>query len=646
MASPICGAPTGVRLPEEVRTRWSDSGPPRFFGAVPVRGGARFRVWAPAARDLTLVLHDGRAAGDYALPRDHEGVFDRIVDHAAAGDRYSYRVNGGDPRPDPASRYQPDGVHGPSQIVDPGSFAWTDGRWGGRPAADRIVYELHVGTFSPEGTFAGTTARLDALRDLGITVVELMPVADFPGSRNWGYDGACLYAPSRAYGTPDDLRRLVDRAHQLGIAVALDVVYNHLGPEGAYISQFDDRYFTHERSTPWGCAVNLDRDGAAMVRRFIVDNAVHWMREYHFDGLRIDAVHALLEDDTGAIVRDLAARVRAASPQTAFVHAEDERNLAAIVEDASSGGWGLDGLWADDFHHIVRRLLAGDDRGYYADFHGTTTELAQTLRHGWLFAGQYSERLGRGRGTDPSRAPMYRFVICLQNHDQIGNRAMGDRLHASIPPECWRAASTLLLTVPMTPLLFMGQEWGASTPFLYFTDLEPALGESVTAGRRREFAEFPEFSDAGALQTIPDPQARDTFEKSRLNWDERDEPAHRAVLELYRALIALRLDHPALAASADLSGSADAIDDDTVAMRRTDGTDVFWIVVRFKTPGTVRLDPLADAGDERRMSWDVMLTTEDPLFCVDPLPPDVDLGGDPPVIHFKRAGGVILRGRV
>jgi len=632
---------SGVRPPDAFGARWSDAALTPFFGALPVADGVRFRVWAPAARELTLVVPDGRAAGEYALSRDGEGVFDRIVNRATAGDRYSYRVNGGTLRPDPASRFQPDGVHGPSQVVDPSRFDWTDARWHGRPAADRIIYELHVGTFSPEGTFAGATARLEELRDLGITVIELMPVADFPGSRNWGYDGVSLFAPSRAYGAPDDLRRFVDRTHHLGLAVALDVVYNHLGPEGAYMYEFNDQYFTDERSTPWGRAVNLDGDGSAMVRRFIVDNALHWIREYHFDGLRLDAIHALREKDCGSLARELAREVRAASGRV-FVHAEDDRNLAAIVDDTSHGGSGLDAVWADDFHHVIRRLLAGDNHGYYADFAGTTREVALTLRQGWLFSGQKSERLGTGRGTDASRVPMYRFIICLQNHDQVGNRAMGDRLHASIPPASWRAASTLLLTAPMTPLLFMGQEWSAGTPFRYFTDLEPELGRSVTAGRRREFRDFPEFSDERAWSVIPDPQAADTFEASRLNWGERDQPAHRAVLELYRALIALRLEHTALAASDDLAGCAFALDDDTVALRRSDHRDVFWIVVRFQTAGTVRLDAAADF-DDRGTAWDVAFTTEEPLFSPDPLPPDIDLAAGGPVIHFKRAGGVILR---
>ena len=613
------------------------------FGARPVHGGVRFRVWAPSARHVTLVVHDGAAAGEYSVPKDDEDVFDLIVARAAAGDRYSYRMNGGDLRPDPASRFQPESVHGPSEIVDPSAFQWTDARWGGRPAADRILYELHIGTFSPEGTFAGATSRLEAVRDVGMTVIEIMPVADFAGARNWGYDGVCLYAPSRAYGRPDDLRRLVDRAHQLGMAVLFDVVYNHLGPEGAYLPSFNEEYFTDRHVTPWGRGVNLDGPGSPMVRRFIVDNACHWVREYHADGLRLDATHALVEEDQGAIVREIVKQARDTTTRPVFIHAEDHRNLAPMVEDSALGGWGVEGVWADDFHHVVRVLLAGDAHGYYADFLGTAHELARTIQQGWLFTGQPSRGSGQPRGSDGSRVPMYRFVVCLQNHDQVGNRALGDRLHERVPPEVWRAASALLLTVPMTPLLFMGQEWAASTPFQYFTDLEATLGEQVTEGRRREFAAFPEFSDEQARQSIPDPQARSTFEASRLRWDERAEPAHRAVLELYRALIALRLDHPsALGASTGVAGDAVALDDETIAVRRADGGDVFWVIVRFRSAGVVDLSPPTEVRGEDSAEWTVVLTTEDPLFALDPCPPQVDERGGP-LIRFERAGAVILR---
>ena len=612
------------------------------FGAVPVRGGVRFRVGAPSARTLTLVLQDGGAAGAYPLPRDGEGVFDRRVDGAAAGDHYSYRIDDGDHRPDPASRFQPHGVHGPSEIIDPSAFRWTDQRWAGRPPADRIIYELHVGTFSPEGTFDGAASRLETLRDLGVSVIEIMPVADFAGMRNWGYDGVCLYAPARVYGRPDDLRRLVDRAHALGIAVMFDVVYNHLGPEGAYLPAFNNEYFAGRHATPWGSGVNLDGPGAAMVRRFILDNARHWVTEYHADGLRLDATHALIEEDTGAIVREIVTRTRAAAPRT-IVHAEDDRNLAVMVAGPAHGGWGLDGVWADDLHHVVRRLLAGDSAGYYSDFNGTVHELARTIQQGWLFTGQPSQHLGEHRGTDPSGVPMNRFVVCLQNHDQVGNRAFGDRLHQTISPESWRAASALLLTLPMTPLIFMGQEWAASTPFRYFTDLEAALAEQVTEGRRREFARFPEFSDEQARRAIPDPQALSTFEASRLLWDERGDPEHRAVLELYRALIALRLDHPAaLGASEDTAGEALALDDDTIAMRRADGDEVFWVVARFRSAGLADLSSAVSERDDTGAEWTVVLTTEDPLFVGDARPLDID-ERQGPLIRFHRAGAVILR---
>jgi maltooligosyltrehalose trehalohydrolase len=619
------------------RDRWA----PRF-GAFPLeRGGVRFRVWAPAARELTIAIETGRSAGTHLMPRDEDGVCDLIVDGVQAGDRYRYRIDGGPPRPDPASRCQPEGVHGPSEVIDPHAFRWTQDRWRGRVATDLVIYELHVGTFSPEGTFDGARTRLRDLRDLGVTAIELMPVADFAGRRNWGYDGVCLFAPSRAYGRPDDLRRLVDEAHRLGLSVLLDVVYNHLGPEGAYLSEFNPDYFTDRHETPWGRAVNVDGPGARMVRRFIVENAVHWIQEYRVDGLRLDATHAIIDDSPVHVVAELAAAARAAAPHPILVHAEDHRNLASIVEDPARGGWGLDAIWADDFHHVVRRLLAGDWHGYYADFAGTTAELARTIEDGWLFTGQFSASMGEHRGTPAGDVPMFRSVVCLQNHDQIGNRAHGERLHHAIAPESWRAASTLLLTSPMTPLLFMGQEWAASAPFQYFTDLEPGLGQLVTEGRRREFAGFPEFSDPAARERVPDPQAPATFERSRLDWAERGAPGHAEVLALYTRLLALRLEHPALGASLEPRARAVAPDEDTILLHRGEG---FWIVARLRGEGMV---DLAHAAGEPpgRAGWDVVLTTEEPQFARDPQPPSVVWNPEGPAVTFRRAGAIILRQR-
>jgi maltooligosyltrehalose trehalohydrolase len=612
------------------------------FGAWPVRDGVRFRLWATGARTISLVLHDGAAAGVHLVGSDGEGVYDRIILGAAAGDRYSYLVDDGEQRPDPASRFQPEGLHGPSQIVDPSAFLWTDRAWRGRTPGDLVIYELHIGTFSPEGTFAGAAGRLERLRDLGVSAIELMPVAATPGARNWGYDGVSLYAPSAAYGHPDDLRRLVDRAHHFGLSVILDVVYNHLGPEGAFLPVLSPEYLTDRHRTPWGRAVNLE---SPMVRRFIKDNARHWIREYHVDGLRLDATHALIDEQDPHIVRELADAARGAADRPILVHAEDHRNLALMLEEAAAGGWDLDGVWADDFHHVMRRLLAGDRHGYYADFEGTTGELARVIRQGWLYTGQPTPRAHRSRGTDVSHVPMRRFVVCLQNHDQIGNRAAGDRLHHAVAAEAWRAASTVLLMVPMTPLLFMGQEWAAGTPFQFFTDLEPSLGSQITEGRRQEFADFPEFSSEAARERIPDPQAASTFAASRLRWEERDEPEHAAVLRLYQALLALRLDHRALGASDALEGEADAPDEGTIVIRRADGDAVFWIVARLAGAGAVDVGALAAARGGTSRAWELVLTTEDALFVRQPLPIAIDRQREGPVVRFARPGAVILRSR-
>ena len=381
--------------------------------------------------------------------------------------------------------------------------------------------------FAPEGTFAGATARLPALRDLGVTAIELMPVADFPGERNWGYDGVCLYAPSRAYGRPDDLRRLVDRAHALGISVVLDVVYNHLGPEGAYLPEFYPAYFTDRHSTPWGRALNLDDRGADIVRRLVTDNASYWIREYHFDGLRLDATHALVEDDSGAIVREIVHAARAASSRPVFIHAEDHRNLAAMLEDPAEGGWGVDGVWADDFHHVIRRLLAGDEHAYYSDLRGNDRRSwpgrsardgssPGSRRHTWA---RCAARIRRGSRCDA-------LSSAFRTTTRSGTAQWATGCTPVISPDAWRAASVVLLTAPMTPLLFMGQEWAADTPFQYFTDLEPGLGQLVTEGRRREFASFPEFSNEDARDRIPDPQSPATHADSHLDWSEAREPAH------------------------------------------------------------------------------------------------------------------------
>jgi len=608
------------------------------LGAVPTRGGAQFTVWAPAADRVDVVFkHPGHSV-TRALERLPNGCFTAWEPDVAHGARYFFRLNGDREYPDPASRFQPDGVHGPSMFVDPHRFEWADDGWRGAAREHLVVYELHVGAFTPEGTFAGVQSRLEYLASLGVTAIELMPIAEAAGTRNWGYDGVDLFAPSHHYGEPDDLRRLVDAAHRHGLAVLLDVVYNHVGPDGAYLSAFSPMYFTDRHASPWGHGVNLDGDGSEQVRAFLIENALHWITEYHLDGLRLDATHTLVDESATHFLGELSDRVRAASQRRLILIAEDERNLAAIVEPRPRG-YGLDGVWADDFHHQVRRAVAGDSEAYFADFSGSARDLAATIRQGWFYAGQKTVRTGEPRGTDATGVDPRRMIICLQNHDQVGNRALGDRLHHAIDPGVYRAISALLLCAPETPLLFMGQEWAATSPFLFFTDHAEEIGRQITEGRRSEFSEFSAFADERARSLIPDPQDPATFGASRLVWDEMSLPAHAGVLRLYRALIALRrerLDR----ADADLL-AAEALDERTVGLRR----GAFAIVARFAGAGRVSLDPLLDGA--RWSKCDVVLTTEDRAFTADGDEPRVIRGASGSLeIEFDAPSALVLEVRV
>jgi maltooligosyltrehalose trehalohydrolase len=615
------------------------------LGAWPEAGGVRFRVWAPERRTVALELEvPGKDATTPALERDRDGYWSAFVPGLPAGTQYRYRLDGDGPFPDPASRSQPEGVHGPSRVVDASRFAWQATGWTGICLEDLVVYELHVGTFSPQGSFEGAASRLEHLRDLGVTAVELMPLGDFPGRRNWGYDGVSLFAPARCYGAPDDLRRLVDRAHGLGLAVLLDVVYNHLGPDGAYLGLFSPGYFSKRHETPWGAAVNLDGPASEQVRAFLFENALHWLHEYRFDGLRLDATHAIHDDSPRHFLAELQARVRASLPHRhVVVIAEDSRNLARMVRPELAGGWGLDAVWADDFHHQVRRCLAGDADGYYRDYTGSIADLATTVRDGWFFQGQHSSYLGKPRGTDPTGEPPRRYVVCLQNHDQVGNRALGERLHHQVEPAAWRAASVLLLLVPETPLLFMGQEWAASTPFLYFTDHHDELGRLVTEGRREEFKGFAAFSDPAARERIPDPQAEATFARSRLDWSEPGREPHAAAERLYRALLALRREERP---SGVERGALDvaALDEATLAVRlgpRPKVSPRLLLVVRLAGAGEVRVSTSALALPEGA-AWRERLSTEDTRFAADPQPVRTDVGAKGFTVAFSRPGAVVF----
>lgn len=558
-------------------------------------GGVRLRVWAPShARVDAEILDAGGRAVRVVRMEPRGGWFEAFLDGAGPGLTYRFRVDGSGLFPDPASRFQPLGVHGPSRVVG-GAFPWTDSSWRGTSAEDAIFYEVHVGTATREGTFDVLIPHLAELKALGITVLELMPVADFPGEHNWGYDGVQPRAPARAYGGPEGLRRLVDAAHALEIGVILDFVASHLGPEGNYLGAFAREAFASRR-TPWGEALDYSR---REVRDFVAEAAESWVRDYHLDGLRLDATHAVGDDSETHILREIADRARAAAPgRRVLVVAEDERNDARLVAPAPEG-FGLDAVWADDFHHQVRRALAGDRDGYYADFSGTSEDLARTMRDGWFFRGQWSRALGHPRGTPPEGLAPARFVHCIQNHDQIGNRAFGDRLGRSVDGAAYRTASALLLLSPYTPLLFMGQEWNATTPFLFFTDHEPELGRKVTEGRRREFARFAGFSS----QEIPDPQAPRTFESSKLDRAEALRAPHAGVLALYRELIALR-SHPAMRKRDRASFRVRALGPDAVELERCGAK------TRLRLIACLRSGLEVDLGSH----WRMVLFSEDERF--------------------------------
>jgi maltooligosyltrehalose trehalohydrolase len=529
-------------------------------------------------------------------------------------------------------------VHGLSEAIDPRPFEWTDGRWRGLALADAVIYELHVGAFTATGTFAGVRERLDYLQHLGVTAIEIMPVAEFAGRWNWGYDGVDLFAPSHNYGRPEELRRLVNAAHDCGLAVILDVVYNHLGPDGAYLSAFSPYYFTDERKTAWGCAVNLNGPHHERVREFFLQNALHWIHEYHMDGLRLDATHALHDDEAEPFLAELARAVHGATSRHTLVIAEDERNLAALACPTTQGGQGLDALWADDFHHHVRRFVARDRDGYFRSYSGTTADIARTIERGWFYCGQVAEHTGQPRGTDPQPLGLDQFVFCLQNHDQIGNRAFGERLHTQIPANVYRAVTALLLCAPETPMLFMGQEWGASRPFRFFTDHEQPLGAAVTDGRRAEFAAFSEFRDPESRASIPDPQDEQTFRSSQLCWAETTSGEHCRLLRLHRALLALRRTDAAMRTRERRQLRVEALDEASIAMwREADDGDAILLVARLAGAGSVSVRVDAPA------AWSTVLTTEDAAFSSTESCPDIQPTQDGLTLSFPSPAAVVLR---
>jgi len=506
--------------------------------------GATFSLWAPVPSRVTLHVATGAGRGEHAMSPvpGVPGAFVASVEGVRAGDRYGYRLDDSEPLPDPVSRAQPDGVHGLSQVVDPRAFAWDDAHWPGLALADFLIYELHVGTFTPEGTFDAAAARLPDLLAMGVTAVEVMPIASFPGTRNWGYDGVHLYAPQQSYGGPDGFRRFVRAAHALGIAVVLDVVYNHVGPEGNYLDRFGP-YFTDAYRTPWGRAVNYDGRGSDEVRRWARENALHWIEEYHVDALRLDAVHGIFDFGAVTFLEELSDAVHALGRRLhrkVQLLAESDLNDPRLVRAPEQGGFGLDAQWADDVHHTIHATLTGERNGYYADFQGVAT-IADVYREPFFYARRYSPFRGRTHGRPAGDAPRKRFVVSAQNHDQIGNRPEAERLAVLVPPDRQRLAAALVLLSPYLPMLFMGEEYGETAPFSYFTDHgDPALIEAVREGRKREFVEIEHHGEP------PDAQAEETFQRSRLCWEQRTREPGASLLRLYTDLAALRREEPAL----------------------------------------------------------------------------------------------------
>ncbi|MFP4126477.1 MAG: malto-oligosyltrehalose trehalohydrolase [Alphaproteobacteria bacterium] len=512
------------------------------FGPAVEGDGVRFRLWAPALAEVRVAVNPG-GAGErvHTLARQDDGWHEGLVPEARPGTRYLFDVDGLRV-PDPASRFQPDDALGPSEVVDTDAFAARPRGWRGRPWAETVLYELHVGTFSPSGDYAGVTAKLDHLAETGVTAIELMPLADFPGGHNWGYDGVLPFAPDGAYGRPEDLVALIDAAHAKGLMVFLDVVYNHFGPEGNFLGAYAPAFFTDDWHTPWGQAIDFRRPE---VRRFFVENALFWLDCYGFDGLRLDAVHAIADPSRPDILTELAALVRAELAPHRHIHLvlENDANAAHRLARGVTGAvHGYDAQWNDDVHHVAHHLLTGERDGYYADF---TTDpvgkLARALSEGFIYQGEPSVfRDDERRGEPSGHLPPVAFVGFIQNHDQVGNRAFGERLTRLADPAKLAAMHAILLLAPAPPLLFMGEEWGATTPFLFFTDFHDALADAVREGRRREFARFPAFVDPKARARIPDPNASTTFERSKLDWNEAASDAGRRARERVRQLLALR----------------------------------------------------------------------------------------------------------
>ena len=609
------------------------------IGALPqADGSTRFRVWAPRAKSLSVKIF-GDEERTVEMQRSEGSVFETIVPDTPAGVDYKYVIDDEKERPDPVSRWQPEGVHGPSRVVDPQSFTWTDADWKGIELRDLIIYELHTGTFTHEGTFEAVIEKLPHLKSLGITAIELMPVAEFPGGRNWGYDGAHLYAPQSTYGGPVGLKRLVDACHREGLAVLLDVVYNHLGPEGNYLGDYAP-VFSKSYRTPWGDALNFDGEEADGVRRYFIENALYWLTEYHVDGLRLDAIHRIVDKSPRHILSEIAEEFHQQSValgRQAWTIAESDLNDVRVIKPLAEDGYGLSAQWSDDFHHSVHAVLTGTRRGYFADF-GRMEDLAKAVREGFVYDGRRSEFRGRRHGTPSAALPGERFVVFIQNHDQIANGYWGDRLSVLCTPAQQRVAAALHICAPNLPLLFMGQEWGETAPFLYFTShTDEDLARGVREGRKEEYASFIEAEEIGASnmdEGFADPQSVETFERSRLNWSLVEDSPHKEMLNFYRDLLSLRREHKALS-NCDKSRLGVQYDESErwVAVERRDESGEAALLVCNLSPDARSVQLKVGAG-----RWRLVLWSSDSVYGGEP-----ENASPPPVLPAEGEGQIFVQ---
>ncbi|HUI81139.1 MAG TPA: malto-oligosyltrehalose trehalohydrolase [Bryobacteraceae bacterium] len=575
--------------------------------------GVHFRVWAPRRKTVEVVLEDG-SAGAHLLEREPSGYHAGLISEARAGSRYRFRLDGGDTFPDPASRFQPEGPHGPSQVVDPRQFRWSDSGWRGIPLEGQVIYEMHIGTFTREGTFAAAQRELAELAEIGITVIEVMPVADFPGRFGWGYDGVGLFAPVAIYGGPDDLRRFVDDAHRAGIGVILDVVYNHVGPDGNYLRHFWEDYFTSRYENEWGEAINYDGENSCGVREWVVTNAAYWIDEFHLDGLRLDATQTIYDSSQEHIIAALTKAARhAAQGRQIIVVAENERQETRLARTPETGGYGIDALWNDDFHHSARVALTGRNEAYYSGYLGKPQELLSAIKYGYLYQGQRYQWQKKRRGTPALDLAPAQFVLYLENHDQISNSGRGERVCQLTSAGQWRAMTALLLLAPGTPMLFQGQEFGSSSPFHFFADHNAELSKLVRDGRIQFLSQFQSLAQPEMTEYHVDPSDAANFERCKLDFEERQR--HAPIYSLYRDLLKLRREDPVFRRQKQGAIDGAVLSAEALLVRyfSSNGEDRLLLI---NLGGDLHLDPAPEPllAPPRDCVWELLWSSENPRY--------------------------------